>query len=275
MRVSNDLSATEKTLIISNWPAYIDPQEEADLDASRSSRSATGITVDYTDDINDNAEFFAKVKNQLGACQPIGRDIIMLTDWMAARMIGLGWIQPLDHTKIPNVARQPDPAAANRPGTPTRDYTPLAERADRHRLQRRSKTEEVKSFDRAAHPPRPQGQGHAAHRDARHDGLHAQDRRARTRTKFTAGRVGARRIDALEKARRGRPGPGVHRQRLHPGPRAGQHRRLRGVVRRRDPAAVRQPGHQVRRARGGPVPLERQHDGPEPGRRTRRTPRSG
>ena len=37
-----------------------------------------------------------RCSNQLGACEPIKRDIMVLTDWMAARMIGLGWIQPLD-----------------------------------------------------------------------------------------------------------------------------------------------------------------------------------
>ena len=69
----------------------------------RTSARSTGITVDYTDDVNDNAEFFAKVRNQMGACEPIGRDMMMLTDWMAARMIGLGWIQPLDRSRTPNV----------------------------------------------------------------------------------------------------------------------------------------------------------------------------
>ena len=39
----------------------------------------------------------------MGACEPIGRDMMMLTDWMAARMIGLGWIQPLDRSRTPNV----------------------------------------------------------------------------------------------------------------------------------------------------------------------------
>ena len=33
----------------------------------------------------------------------VKRDMIVLTDWMAARMIGLGWIQPLDASKVPNL----------------------------------------------------------------------------------------------------------------------------------------------------------------------------
>ena len=72
----------------------------------------TGITVKYTDDVNDNAEFFAKVRNQLGDCETVKRDMFMLTDWMAARMIALGWIQPLDARQRAQPPRQPDQAAA-------------------------------------------------------------------------------------------------------------------------------------------------------------------
>ena len=43
-------------------------------------------------------------------------------------------------------------------------------------------TGEVAQLRGAAHPQRPQGPDHAAHRDARHDGLHAQGRRRATRT---------------------------------------------------------------------------------------------
>ena len=100
---AEDVSATEKLLIISNWPAYIDRAAKGETNTRQDFTEATGITVDYTDDVNDNAEFFAKVRNQMGACEPIGRDMMMLTDWMAARMIGLGWIQPLDRSRTPNV----------------------------------------------------------------------------------------------------------------------------------------------------------------------------
>lgn len=99
---AKDLSASQRSLVVSNWPAYIDPRRDAgntrDVFEER-----TGITVSYTDDVNDNSEFYAKVKNQLGSCEPIGRDLMVLTDWMAARMIGLGWVQPLDPSKVPNL----------------------------------------------------------------------------------------------------------------------------------------------------------------------------
>jgi spermidine/putrescine transport system substrate-binding protein len=100
--VGKDLSASQKQLVISNWPAYIDPRRK-NTSTSAVFEQTTGITVDYTADVNDNSEFYAKVKNQLGTCQPVKRDMMVLTDWMAARMIDLGWIQKLDVTKIPNV----------------------------------------------------------------------------------------------------------------------------------------------------------------------------
>jgi spermidine/putrescine transport system substrate-binding protein len=107
---SEDLSADQKVVNFSNWPEYID-QEVKKVNGKRTTvlptledfEKASGISVTYNTDINDNAEFFAKVRNQLAACEPIGRDIITMTDWMAARMIGLGWIQELDKANMPNV----------------------------------------------------------------------------------------------------------------------------------------------------------------------------
>ncbi|MCM0619618.1 polyamine ABC transporter substrate-binding protein [Nocardioides bruguierae] len=99
---STDLSDTEKTLIFSNWPEYIDVKGKR-MPTLEGFETESGITVTYNTDVNDNNEFFGKVKDQLGACEPIGRDIITMTDWMAARMIGLGWMQELDKDNMPNV----------------------------------------------------------------------------------------------------------------------------------------------------------------------------
>ena len=117
-----DVSATDKRLIVSNWPAYIDPRRDGPTNTRDVFEDQTGITVEYTDDVNDNAEFFAKVRNQLGACEPVERDMIMLTDWMAARMIDLGWIQPLDAAKMPNLHDEPDQAAARPAWDPDLTY---------------------------------------------------------------------------------------------------------------------------------------------------------
>lgn len=98
-----DKSKTEKTLAFSNWPAYIDPIKANNTSTLEKFEQATGITVDYQTDVNDNEAFYAKVAPQLQACKSTGRDIFVLTDWMAARMIGLNWLQELDHAKLPNV----------------------------------------------------------------------------------------------------------------------------------------------------------------------------
>jgi len=114
---ATDVSNTDKTLVVSNWPAYIDPIKK-DTSTLQTFERQTGINVSYTDDVSDNAEFFAKVRNQLGACQPIGRDIMILTDWMAARMINLGWIQSLDAAQVPNLHENLIPALRNRAWDP-------------------------------------------------------------------------------------------------------------------------------------------------------------
>ncbi|MGV9806055.1 extracellular solute-binding protein [Micromonospora chersina] len=113
---SDDLSATEKKLAFSNWPQYMDVDEKDE--SKRPTLDAfvkkSGIQVTYTEDVNDNNEFFGKVQNQLAGCQTTGRDIMVLTDWMAARMIRLGWIQKLDKAKLPNVEANLLPSLRNR-----------------------------------------------------------------------------------------------------------------------------------------------------------------
>lgn len=94
---ADDHSAKEKTVNFSNWTEYMDVDESEKhhptLDAFT---ERTGIKVKYTEDINDNVEFFGKIKPQLAAGQDTGRDIIVLTDWLAGRLIRLGWVQKLD-----------------------------------------------------------------------------------------------------------------------------------------------------------------------------------
>lgn len=100
---AQDHSAKEKTVDFSNWTEYMDVDDSGrrhpTLDAFT---RRTGIEVTYTEDINDNTEFFGKIKPQMAAGQDTGRDIIVLTDWLAARLIRLGWVQKLDPARLPN-----------------------------------------------------------------------------------------------------------------------------------------------------------------------------
>ena len=91
-----------KAINISNWPLYIDAKTVAEF------TTATGITANYTEDVNDNDEFFAKIDEPLKRGQSIDRDIVVLTDWMAGRLIKLGYTQAIPTGPFPNKANLVD-----------------------------------------------------------------------------------------------------------------------------------------------------------------------
>lgn len=121
--VAEDLSDSDRRLIISNWPEYIDEDDDGYVSTLTQFEETYGVDVRYIADVNDNVEFFTKVVNQLGAGQSTGRDMFVLTDWMAARMISMGWIQRLDKAAVPNLDAN---LLANLRGVdwdPNRDYS--------------------------------------------------------------------------------------------------------------------------------------------------------
>jgi len=90
-------------LVIANWPFYIDLSEDEKTRPTIDQFTAeTGVRVRYLEEVNDNEEWFGKYQAQLAQGDDIGRDIVVLTDWMAARMIRLGYVQKKDKSAIPN-----------------------------------------------------------------------------------------------------------------------------------------------------------------------------
>jgi spermidine/putrescine transport system substrate-binding protein len=81
----------------SNWPLYIDKKVLKQFE-----KQHPGAKVKYTEEINDNEEFFGKVRQQLQQGDSLNRDIVALTDWMAARWVASGWVEPKDKNNIPN-----------------------------------------------------------------------------------------------------------------------------------------------------------------------------
>ncbi len=118
-----DKSATEKKLNWSNWPLYLDVDTKTKSHPTLAAfEKSSGLKVTYTEDVDDNDTFFGKIKPLLQGKQDTGRDLIVLTDWMAGRLIRLGWVEKLDKTKIPNAVNLIDSLA--KPGfDPTRDYS--------------------------------------------------------------------------------------------------------------------------------------------------------
>ena len=117
-----DQSDADKTVNWSNWPLYMDEDDAGNYPTIAAFEQQTGIDVTYTADVNDNNEFFAKVRTQLEQGQDIGRDLVVLTDWMAGLWIANGYAQKLDKANIPN-EKNLNPTYRNVSFDPGREYS--------------------------------------------------------------------------------------------------------------------------------------------------------
>jgi len=110
-------------LTISNWSLYIDIDEKTKKRPTLEQFTAdTGVKVDYIEDVNDNDEWFGKNQAALRQGKAVGRDITVLTDWMAARIVRLGYVEKLDRDATPNASNLVSALAS--PGwDPDRSYS--------------------------------------------------------------------------------------------------------------------------------------------------------
>ncbi|CAN5200510.1 spermidine/putrescine ABC transporter substrate-binding protein [soil metagenome] len=111
-----------KTVLnFANWPLYIDVDKPT---TRQQFTEGTGIKINYFEEINDNAEYFAKVQGPLSQGEGVGRDIFVFTD--NSRFPGLlvdqGWVQKLDKSLIPNMENLVA-AQASPPFDPDREYS--------------------------------------------------------------------------------------------------------------------------------------------------------
>ncbi|MFB7165397.1 spermidine/putrescine ABC transporter substrate-binding protein [Streptomyces sp. NPDC056242] len=124
-RAATDRSGSDKRLVFANWPLYVDvddddPSKRPTLDTFR---KQTGIDVKYIEEINDNDEFFGKISPSLMNHQKTGRDLIVISDWMCAKFVTLGWVQEMDRARQPHVAKYLDPLLRSPHFDPGRKYT--------------------------------------------------------------------------------------------------------------------------------------------------------
>ena len=91
-------------LNFANWPLYIDTDDndETKHKTLEDFKAKYGTTVKYSEVINDNDEFFGTIQPALQGGQDTGWDLVVLTDWMASRLIRLGWVEQLDLANMPN-----------------------------------------------------------------------------------------------------------------------------------------------------------------------------
>ncbi|HUG65335.1 MAG TPA: spermidine/putrescine ABC transporter substrate-binding protein [Gaiellaceae bacterium] len=108
-------------LNFANWPLYIDEEKPTTL---ADFTSETGIKVNYFEEINDNAEYFAKIQGPLSQGQSIDRDIFVFTDnsRFPGILVSEGWVQKLDKDLIPNIENLVGAQAAP-PFDPNREYS--------------------------------------------------------------------------------------------------------------------------------------------------------
>lgn len=99
---AEDISATDKTLNWSNWPFYIDEDDDGNYPTLDRFQEQTGIAVNYMVDYDDNNTYYAKVRDQLQLGQDMGADIVVPTEWMAARWGQMGFVQELNEANVPN-----------------------------------------------------------------------------------------------------------------------------------------------------------------------------
>ena len=84
-------------LEISNWPYFISPKTVPEFE------NKYGIKVDYIEDINGMNQIFGKIAASLQTGHNPSRDIIIIDNWLVARLIELGWLEKINHSSIPNI----------------------------------------------------------------------------------------------------------------------------------------------------------------------------
>jgi len=86
-----------------NWPAYIDiSEDETSYPSIEAFTEQTGIEVEYDEGLLDNADFLAQYAPDLRAGNNTGWDVMSPGGWVVERMARLGWLEELDHSKMPN-----------------------------------------------------------------------------------------------------------------------------------------------------------------------------
>lgn len=94
----DDGATATGTLRVSNWPLYIAEGFVADF------QKASGLTVDYREDYNDDEQWFAKNKEPLSRGQDIGCDLVIPSEVIVGRLNRLGWLTEIRETRWPNKA---------------------------------------------------------------------------------------------------------------------------------------------------------------------------
>lgn len=126
------LTTTEEqgVLNFANWPLYVDkPREqswyvpEGHTATIQDFQKESGITVTYKEVIDDNTSFFGTIQEPLANEQDTGWDLIVVTDWMVAKMMGLGFLELLEQDRLKNFYAHAGDIYKNRTYDPGNKYS--------------------------------------------------------------------------------------------------------------------------------------------------------
>ena len=125
-------------LNFANWDAYIDlttvPGPDGKLGTDDDEYDLPSPTLDdftkqYKVEVNyvnaaidENESFMGKIRPQLEASADTGWDLIVLTDWMAKKVVAANWAEKIDHTVTPTAVANVRDELKNQPWDPTFDY---------------------------------------------------------------------------------------------------------------------------------------------------------
>lgn len=114
-------------LDFANWPLYMDTAKVGGKTVHPSLQAftkETGIKVNYKEAIEDNDSFLGKINPSLQAGQDPGWDLIVITDGGSIeKLIRQSFLTELDHSKLPNFAKNAAPAVKNPAYDPGNKYT--------------------------------------------------------------------------------------------------------------------------------------------------------
>ena len=121
-------------LNFANWTYYmdVDPEDATVFPTLEDFKAEYGTKVNYQEVIDDNDTFIGTIRPQLEAGQDTGWDLIVVTDWMAARLIRLGWAEEFQHQDVPTFVKNVQDVYRGAPFDPLPADTAPADAPMRH-----------------------------------------------------------------------------------------------------------------------------------------------
>jgi spermidine/putrescine transport system substrate-binding protein len=122
-----DSQTLAKQLDFANWPYYMDTGKVGGKSVHPSLQDftkETGIKVNYKEVIEEADAFLGKINPSLQAGQDPGWDLIVITDGgPIEKLIRQNFLTELDHSKLPNFAKNASPSVKNPGYDPGNKYT--------------------------------------------------------------------------------------------------------------------------------------------------------